>query len=274
MSQPRKTAFLYLFMLLLALVSAGPLLWLLSTALKGPEENLFAYPPRFIPRNITLGNFAHVFAGIPFPRYLMNSFFTAGISVALNLGIAGTAAYPLARMAFLGKKLIFMAILSTMMIPFQVTMIPIFIFVTRLGLKNSYAGLVLPTAVTAFGIFLIRQAFLVIPRSLEEAALIDGSRSWTVFSRILIPLAKPSLAVLAIFSFLNSWGNFLWPMLILDRKKKLTLPLGLQDLQGTFTNDWRLIAAGTVVSVLPVLTVFLFAQKYFVQGAWAGAVKE
>lgn len=274
MNQSRGTAFLYLFMLLLALVSAGPFLWLLSTALKGPEENLFAYPPRFIPRNITLGNFAHVFAGIPFPRYLMNSFFTAGISVALNLGIAGTAAYPLARMAFPGKKLIFMAILSTMMIPFQVTMIPIFIFVTRLGLKNSYAGLVLPTAVTAFGIFLIRQAFLVIPRSLEEAALIDGSRSWTVFSRILIPLAKPSLAVLAIFSFLNSWGNFLWPMLILDRKKKFTLPLGLQDLQGTFTNDWRLIAAGTVVSVLPVLTVFLFAQKYFVQGAWAGAVKE
>lgn len=274
MNQSRGTAFLYLFMLLLALVSAGPFLWLFSTALKGPEENLFAYPPRFIPRNITLGNFAHVFAGIPFPRYLMNSFFTAGISVALNLGIAGTAAYPLARMAFPGKKLIFMAILSTMMIPFQVTMIPIFIFVTRLGLKNSYAGLVLPTAVTAFGIFLIRQAFLVIPRSLEEAALIDGSRSWTVFSRILIPLAKPSLAVLAIFSFLNSWGNFLWPMLILDRKKKFTLPLGLQDLQGTFTNDWRLIAAGTVVSILPVLTVFLFAQKYFVQGAWAGAVKE
>ena len=274
MNQSRGTAFLYLFMLLLALVSAGPFLWLLSTALKGPEENLFTYPPRFIPRNITLGNFAHVFAGIPFPRYLMNSLFTAGISVALNLGIAGTAAYPLARMAFPGKKLIFMAILSTMMIPFQVTMIPIFIFVTRLGLKNSYAGLVLPTAVTAFGIFLIRQAFLVIPRSLEEAALIDGSRSWTVFSRILIPLAKPSLAVLAIFSFLNSWGNFLWPMLILDRKKKFTLPLGLQDLQGTFTNDWRLIAAGTVVSVLPVLTVFLFAQKYFVQGAWAGAVKE
>lgn len=274
MSQSRGTAFLYLVMLLLALISAGPFLWLLSTALKGLEENLFAYPPRFIPRNITLGNFAHVFAGIPFPRYLMNSFFTAGISVALNLGIAGTAAYPLARMAFPGKKLIFMAILSTMMIPFQVTMIPIFIFVTRLGLKNSYAGLVLPTAVTAFGIFLIRQAFLVIPRSLEEAALIDGSRSWTVFSRILIPLAKPSLAVLAVFSFLNSWGNFLWPMLILDRKKKFTLPLGLQDLQGTFTNDWRLIAAGTVVSVLPVLTVFLFAQKYFVQGAWAGAVKE
>ena len=274
MSQSRGTAFLYLFMLLLALISAGPFLWLLSTALKGPEENLFAYPPRFIPRNITLGNFAYVFAGIPFPRYLMNSFFTAGISVALNLGIAGTAAYPLARMAFPGKKLIFMAILSTMMIPFQVTMIPIFIFATRLGLKNSYAGLVLPTAVTAFGIFLIRQAFLVIPRSLEEAALIDGSRSWTVFSRILIPLAKPSLAVLAIFSFLNSWGNFLWPMLILDQKKKFTLPLGLQDLQGTFTNDWRLIAAGTVVSVLPVLIVFLFAQKYFVQGAWAGAVKE
>ena len=177
MNQSRGTAFLYLFMLLLALVSAGPFLWLLSTALKGPEENLFAYPPRFIPRNITLGNFAHVFAGIPFPRYLMNSFFTAGISVALNLGIAGTAAYPLARMAFPGKKLIFMAILSTMMIPFQVTMIPIFLFVTRLGLKNSYAGLVLPTAVTAFGIFLIRQAFLVIPRSLEEAALIRREKN-------------------------------------------------------------------------------------------------
>ena len=274
MHKSRQTDFLYILMLLISLVSVGPFLWLLSTALKGPEENLFVYPPQFIPRNITLGNFVQVFTGIPFPRYLINSFLTAAVSVALNLVIAAMAAYPLARMAFPGKTPIFLAILSTMMIPFQVIMIPIFIFVTRLGLKNTYAGLVLPTAVTAFGIFLIRQAFLIIPRSLEEAALIDGCRSWTVFSRILVPLAKPSLAVLAVFSFLGSWGNFLWPMLILDQKKKFTLPLGLQDLQGTFTNNWRLIAAGTVLSVLPVLIFFLFAQKYFVEGTWAGAVKE
>ena len=194
MHKSRQTAFLYILMLLISLVSVGPFLWLLSTALKGPEENLFVYPPQFIPRNITLGNFVQVFAGIPFPRYLINSFLTAAVSVALNLVIAAMASYPLARMTFPGKTPIFLAILSTMMIPFQVIMIPIFIFVTRLGLKNTYAGLVLPTAVTAFGIFLIRQAFLIIPRSLEEAALIDGSRSWTVFSASLFP-----------------WPNRRWP---------------------------------------------------------------
>ncbi|MBN2655525.1 MAG: carbohydrate ABC transporter permease [Spirochaetales bacterium] len=265
---------LYLLMIILAVISIGPFSWLISTALKGQGENLFLYPPRLIPEDFTLVNFARVFDSIPFLTYMSNSAIVAVFSVSLNLLISAMAAYPLARMRFKGKKPIFFAILSTMMIPFQVTMIPIFIIITRLGLKNNYLGLVLPTAVTAFGIFLIRQAFLAIPDSLEEATLIDGGGSWLVFTKILLPLSKPTLAALAIFSFINSWGNFLWPLLILDSKEMFTLPLGLQDLQGTFTNDWRLIASGTVLSVIPVLIFFLFTQKYFVQGVSSSGIKE
>jgi len=264
----------YTVMVLLAILSVGPFSWLVSTAMKGQGENLFAYPPRLIPEDLTFINFLRVIKSIPFFTYLTNSALVAIFSVSLNLLIAAMAAFPLARMSFPGKKTLFFSILSTMMIPFQVTMIPIFIIITRLGLKNNYLGLVLPTAVTAFGIFLIRQAFLAIPDSLEEATLIDGGGSWLVFTRILLPLSKPTLAALAIFSFINSWGNFLWPLLILDSREMFTLPLGLQDLQGTFTNDWRLIASGTVLSVVPVLVFFLFTQRYFVQGVSSSGIKE
>nr|MDA3809430.1 carbohydrate ABC transporter permease [Spirochaetaceae bacterium] len=261
-------------MILLAFLSLGPFAWLVSTAMKGPGENLFQYPPKFIPEEFTLNNFIRVFDSIPFLRYFINSSIVAASSIILNIVISAMAAFPLARMHFRGKKTIFMGILSTMMIPFQVTMIPIFIIITRMGLKNNFLGLILPTAVTAFGIFLLRQAFLTIPDSLEEATLIDGGGAWLVFSRILIPLSKPAIAALAIFSFINSWGNFLWPLLILDTKEMFTLPLGLQDLQGTFINDWRLIASGTVLSVIPVLVFFSFTQKYFVEGVTSSGIKE
>lgn len=270
----KRQILLYILLVIIAFLSVGPFAWLVSTALKSPGENIFSFPPRFIPETLTMINFGRVFTAVPFFVYLKNSFLVAAFSVALNLFISALAAYPLARMDFKAKKTIFFAILSTMMIPFQVTMIPTFIIISRLELKNSYLGLILPTGVTAFGIFLIRQAFITVPKSLEEAVLIDGGTSWMVFRKVLVPLAKPSLAALGIFAFINSWGNFLWPLLVLDTREMYTLPIGLQDLQGTFTTDWRLIAAGTVLSVIPVLIFFLFTQKYFVKGAVSGGVKE
>ncbi len=268
-----KKCIMYGILFILLLISVGPFLWLLSTALKSSNENLFKFPPDLFPKEPTFANMKKVFETIPFFTYFINSVILAVIAVTSDIILGSLAAYPLARMKFKGKKIIFMSTLSTMMIPFQVTMIPIFIIITRMQLKNTYAGIILPTAVTAFGIFLLRQAFLAIPQSLEEAAFIDGCNSFQVWYKILLPLIKPSIATLAIFTFVNSWGNFLWPLLILDNKKMYTLPLGVQDLQGTFTTDWRLIAAGAVLSMIPIIVFFVATQKYFIEGATAGGVK-
>lgn len=268
-----RTIILYVVLIAVLIVSVGPFLWLFSTALKSPSENLFKFPPDLLPKQPTLENMKKVLDTIPFYRYLWNSIAVAVISVISNIILAALAAYPLARMQFKGKKFIFISTLSTMMIPFQVTMIPVFVIVMKLGMKNSYEGVILPTAVTAFGIFLLRQAFLTIPKSLDEAAFIDGCNSLQIFYRILLPLIKPSIATLAIFTFVNSWGNFLWPLLVLDDKKMYTLPLGVKDLEGIFTTDWRLIASGTVLSMIPIIIFFMLTQKYFIEGATAGSVK-
>lgn len=270
----RSKIVLYIILLLMLVVSVGPFLWLVATSLKSPNENIFKFPPDLLPKEPTLDSWLTVFKTIPFLNYFKNSVFIAVIQVTSNVILASLAAYPLARMQFRGKSVIFTAILGTMMIPFQVTMIPIFVLVSSLKLNNSYVGVILPFSVTAFGIFLLRQAFLSIPVSIEESAYIDGCNSFQIWYRILLPLIKPTLATLAIFTFVNSWGDFLWPMLMLKDKAKYTLPLGVQDLQGIFTTDWRLVAAGAVLSMIPIIIFFSATQRYFVEGAAAGAVKE
>ncbi|GMG86467.1 carbohydrate ABC transporter permease [Biformimicrobium ophioploci] len=263
----------YLGLLLVAFVTVGPFLWLLSTALKSGAENIFAYPPQFLPQQPTLDNFARVLESQPFLLYLKNSVLVAALSVTANLLFASLAAYPLARMDFHGKQLIFLVLLSSMMIPFQLLMIPVYNLAIGLGLQNSYLGLVLPHACTAFGVFLMRQAFLGIPRALEENAMIEGLNRLQIWWYVLLPLVKPSLATLAVFSFIAVWGDFLWPLIILDDPAFYTLPLGVNRLANTFSMDWRLVAAGAIFSILPILAVFLFSQKYFIEGAMRGAVK-
>lgn len=261
------------FLILFAIIFTIPFVWLLSTALKSPSENIFSYPPQFIPQQITISNFIEVWNTIPMGRYFVNSIIVAIFSIALNLIFSSLAAYPLARMTFKGRDTIFYMILSTMMIPFQVIMIPIFIICMKLGLTDSYIGVVLPTAVSAFGIFLMRQAYLGIPKELEETALIDGCNSFDIWWRIMVPLTKPALSTLAIFSFVASWSDFLWPLIILKDTDKYTLPLGISYLAGAFSANWRLIAAGSIISIIPILLVFIFLQKYFIEGSTEGAVK-
>ena len=263
----------YLGLLCVALLTMGPFLWLLSTALKSGSENIFAYPPSLLPENPTLENFGRVLETQPFMLYLKNSVLVALISVTANLVFASLAAYPLARMEFRGKNLIFVVLLSSMMIPFQLLMIPVYNIAISLGLQNSYLGLVLPHACTAFGVFLMRQAFLGIPKALEESAMLEGLNRVQIWWYVLVPLVKPSLATLAVFSFIAVWGDFLWPLIILDDPSFYTLPLGVNRLANTFSMDWRLVAAGAVFSILPILAVFLFSQKYFIEGAMRGAVK-
>ncbi|MBQ9246572.1 carbohydrate ABC transporter permease [bacterium] len=267
------------FLILMSVLSLFPFIWLISTALKGIDENIFQYPPVFIPKNITFENFVGVWKKIPFLLYFLNSFIVAAFTVILNLLFSSLAAYPLARMEFKGKGLIFGSILATIMIPFQAIMLPVYLIVLKLHLVDSYGitmgylGLILPFAVNAFGIFLMRQAFLAIPKEMEEAAFIDGCSIFNIWRKILIPMTTPTLAVLAIFTFIGSWGEFLWPSIVLTNKALYTLPVGVNDLQGMFSANWRYIAAGSIISIIPIIIFFVTMQKYFVSGQNEGAVK-
>ena len=262
-----------------SLLSIFPFIWLLSTSLKGISENIFAYPPTIIPKDFTFANYVGVWHRVDLMRYFVNSMVVAGGTVLLNLILSSLAGYPLARMEFKGKKIAFFSILSTIMIPFQAIMLPVYLITLKLHLVDSvnntagFIGLIMPFAVSAFGIFLMRQAFLAIPREMEEAAIVDGCNVFQVFWKVLLPMVKPSLAVLAIFTFIGSWGEFLWPSIILTKESMYTLPVGVNNLQGMFSSNWRFIAAGSIISTIPILIFFLAMQKYFISGENEGAVK-
>ena len=270
---------IHVCLIITVLLSLFPFLWLISTAMKGGGEDIFSYPPVIIPQAPTFKNFIGVWKQIPFMRYFWNSFIVAGATVGLNLILSSLAAYPLAKMNFRGKNFIFFAILATIMVPFQAIMLPIYLITLKLNLVDSnnavmgYLGLILPFAVSAFGIFLMRQAFLQIPKELEEAAIIDGCNAWQIWWKILMPLVKPSLAVLAIFVFIGAWGEFLWPSIVLTKTDLYTLPVGVNALQGIFSANWRYIAAGSIISTIPIVIFFVAMQKYFVSGSTDGAVK-
>ena len=274
-----KNILIHIVLIIICLISLIPFLWLLSTALKGRAENIFAYPPVFIPKDFTLENFSKVLELVPIIRYTINSLLVAFVTVIFNIIFSALAAYPLARMNFMGKKIVFFAILATIMVPFQAIMLPIYMITLKLNLIDSYStfmgylGLILPFAVNAFGIFLMRQAFMAIPKEVEESAIVDGCNSFQIFWKILLPMTKPTIVVLAIFTFIGSWGEFLWPSIVLTNEKLFTLPVGINNLSSAFSSDYRLVAAGSIISIIPILIFFLSLQKYFIQGSNDGAVK-
>jgi putative chitobiose transport system permease protein len=195
------------------------------------------------------------------------------LTVVLNLLFCSLAAYPLARLNFKGRDVIFTAIVATIMIPFQIVMIPLYILAVQLGLRNTYLGLIFPAIASAFGIFLLRQAFQGVPKELEEAARIDGCTDLGIWWYVMIPSIRPALVTLSIFVFIGSWSDFLWPLIILDRPERYTLPLGVASLAGTFSLDWRLIAAGSVISIAPILLFFVVMQRYIVPTEAGSGVK-
>ena len=269
----------HIILVLISIISIFPFIWLLSTSLKGAGENIFAYPPTIIPKDFTFANYIGVWHRVDLMKYFINSMIVAGGTVLLNLILSSLAAYPLARMEFKGKKITFFAILATIMVPFQAIMLPVYLITLKLHLVDSYSdtmgfiGLIMPFAVSAFGIFLMRQAFLTIPREMEEAAIVDGCNVFQVFWKVLLPTVKPSLAVLAIFTFIGSWGEFLWPSIVLTKESMYTLPVGVNNLQGMFSSNWRYIAAGSIISTIPIIIFFLAMQKYFISGENEGAIK-
>lgn len=268
-----KTVWMYGILGAIALIMLFPLIWLISTSLKSPSENIFQFPPQLVPSQPTFQNFVQVWQTNPFGQYLFNSTLIAVLTVGLNLLFCSLAAYPLARLDFRGRDMIFAAVVSTIMIPFQIVMIPLYILTVQLGLRNTYLGVILPSVASAFGIFLLRQAFQGVPKELEEAARMDGCSELGLWWHVMLPAIRPALVCLALFVFIGSWSDFLWPLIVLDRPEYYTLPLGVANLAGTFSLDWRLIAAGSVISIAPVLLVFLFLQRYIVATDTGSGVK-
>jgi len=257
----------------IALIMLFPLLWLISTAFKSSSENIFQFPPQLLPSQPTVENFVQVWQTNPFGQYLFNSTLVAILTVTLNLLFCALAAYPLARLDFRGRDSMFTAIVATIMIPFQIVMIPLYILTVQLGMRNSYLGIIFPALASAFGIFLLRQAFQGVPKEMEEAARIDGCSELGLWWFVMLPAIRPALVTLAIFVFIGSWSDFLWPLIVIDRPELYTLPLGVATLAGTFSLDWRLIAAGSVISIAPVLIVFLLLQRYIVPTETGSGVK-
>jgi putative chitobiose transport system permease protein len=269
----RAAALQLTLLLLLALVVLLPLLWLVSTSLKGPAEDIFTSPPALLPSQPSLAAYGQLFAANPMLTYLRNSALVSALAVLANLLFCSLAAYPLARLRFRGRGLVLALVVATILIPFQVVMIPLYLLMVQLGLRNSLWALILPQAATAFGIFLLRQSFLGVPVELEEAARIDGCSPLGEWWNVMIPAARSDLITLAMFVFIGSWSDFLWPLIILDDPGLYTLPLGLQQLSSSFSLDWRLVAAGSVVSILPVLLLFILLQRFILPNASGDAVK-
>lgn len=260
-------------LLLLALAMLVPLLWLVSTSLKGPAENIFTSPPALLPSQPSFEAYGRLFRDNPMLTYLLNSTIVSGLAVIANLVFCSLAAYPLARMRFAGRGLVLALVVATILIPFQVVMIPLYLLMVQVGLRNTLWALIIPQAATAFGIFLLRQSFLGVPVELEEAARSDGCSPIGEWWNVMLPAARADLITLAMFVFIGTWSDFLWPLVILDDPKLYTLPLGLQQLASSFSLDWRLVAAGSVVSILPVLVIFIGLQRYILPSASGDAVK-
>ena len=260
-------------LLLLALAMLVPLLWLVSTSLKGPAENIFTSPPALLPSQPSFEAYGRLFRDNPMLTYLLNSTIVSGLAVIANLVFCSLAAYPLARMRFAGRGLVLALVVATILIPFQVVMIPLYLLMVQVGLRNTLWALIIPQAATAFGIFLLRQSFLGVPVELEEAARSDGCSPIGEWWNVMLPAARADLITLAMFVFIGTWSDFLWPLVILDDPKLYTLPLGLQQLASSFSLDWRLVAAGSVVSILPVLVIFIGLQPYILPSASGEAVK-
>ena len=257
------------------LVLIFPLIWLVVTSVETSSEALH-FPPILTPHAIRFGNYADAWHAEPFGRFFVNSAVVAVTTVLSNLVLCSLAGYAFARLRFLGRGLLFATIMTTLMVPFQVTMIPQFIITKWLGVHvlagvgiNHIGALILPNAATAFGVFFLRQFFRTLPVEYEEAARVDGASRLTVLWRIVLPLSAPALATLAALTFLDSWNSFLWPLIAVSSTDQMTLPLGLATFQGAHSTEWPLLMAGNVMSLAPMLVIFFVAQRYFVRSVAA-----
>ena len=268
-----KNVLWYAVLIGMSVITVFPFAWILLTSLKGPNDLIFSVPPQFLPNDPTLNNYAKVWDALPVPHFFLNSIVVSILVVVLNVLVAALAAYPLAKMRFRGREVIFYLLLATLIVPVQLTYIPSFVLAVNVfHYYDALPALVFPNLASAFNIFLLRQAFRGVPNDLLDAARIDGANEARIWWNVMLPIVRPSLAAVAIFTFVVSWNDFLWPSLMLHTRENMTLPVGLAALQGFFASDFRSIAAGVTMTVLPILIFFIALQRYFVRGL-AGAVK-
>lgn len=268
-----KSLIKHVFLLAVALVMVGPLLWMATSSLKTIKQTM-AYPPEFIPNPVEWGNFAEAWNAAPFGRYMVNSFKVSILTTVGELLVAAAAAYAFARLRFKGKELVFGLLLATMMIPYTVRVIPLFVILRTFGMVNTHWALVLPTVMSnVFGVFLLRQFFMTLPSELDEAAVLDGCSYFGVLWRILLPLSKPALATLGLFAFRTSWNQFLPALIFIRSNLKQVITVGLTVFQDEFNVNWQLTMAASTFAVLPVLLMYVLAQKYFVRGIVLTGIK-
>jgi len=266
----------YTFLTAGAAAMVAPFLWMVTTSLKEPGS-IFSYQrpwwEDWIPIQFYWKNYVLAWKAVPFARFYINSIF---VSICVTLGQVVTsamAAYAFARLNFPGRDKLFFAYLATMMVPGAVTMIPVFILLRMLGWIDTYKAVIFPGIFTAYGTFLLRQFFLTLPKELEDAAKIDGCSYFGIFWKIILPLSKPALATLTTFTFMGSWLNFMWPLIVLNTHNKFTLPVGLAYFQSLHFTDWTQLMAGSLMMILPILIVFIFTQRYFVEGIKLTGIK-
>ena len=263
---------LHVALVVFGVLSLLPLLWMVSASFMATGEAT-TFPPPLVPRRPTLSHYADLFGRLAMGRYAMNSAIIALVTTVLSLAINSAAGYAFAKLRFPGRDATFRALAAGLAIPVQVAMLPLFLLVKALGLVNGYGGVIIPGLASIFGIFLVRQYALAIPDDLLDAARIDGAGEWRVFRSIVLPTIQPILATLALWTFLATWNDFMWPLIVLSDDRRYTLPVALAGLVGEHAQDVELMMAGAVVTVLPVLVLFLLLQRYFVEGVTEGSVK-
>ncbi len=292
----------YTLLILFGITMIMPFVWMISTSLKDSAD-VFAYPPQWIPSPIQFANYVKAWVAVPFGRGYINSLFVAIVITFGQVFTSSLAAYAFARLQFPGRDKLFFAYLATMMIPADVTMIPVFVLLKKIPEMlnflfssdvrwwssdlylfgkwfvgkpigvDSYFGLIAPALFTAYGTFMLRQFFMGIPRDLEDAAKIDGCNLFGIYMRVIVPLSKPGLATLTTFTFMGTWRSFIWPLIVTNSIEMKTLPVMLQAFQGSYNTEWHLLMAGSIIMLLPIILLFVFNQRFFVEGIQLGAVK-
>jgi len=264
---------LYVVLVVIAGITLAPLVWMVSASLM-PTGQASTFPPSFFPQEVTFDHYRSLFTRLNLARYLFNSVLLSVAVMLISLVINSMAGYAFAKFRFKGSRSIFALLLSSMIIPAQVTMLPLFLLLNKMGFINSYAGVIIPGMASVFGIFLIRQFAQSIPDSLIEAARIDGAGDFKIYWTIILPLCKPILITLSIITFMGTWNDFLWPLIVMTDDSMYTLPVALANLSLEHVQDTELMMAGSVVTIAPVLILFASVQRYYISGIMAGSLKE
>ena len=271
-AQRIRAVLLYVALIVGALISLFPMIWMISASLM-PTGEASTYPPHLVPTRVTFEHYEALFTRLNLGRYLLNSALIAFVVTALSIIVNSMAGYAFAKLRFRGRDRLFQLLSAGLVLPVQVAMLPLFLLMKRLGLINTYWGVIIPGLASIFGIFLIRQYAQAIPDDMLDAARVDGASELRIYRSVVLPGIVPILATLAIWTFLATWNDFMWPLIVLSDESHYTLPVALASLVGEHVQDTELMMAGSVLTIIPVLLVFLFLQRYYIQGVMAGSVK-